>query len=157
MVLPHARWGQTRGRNTTSHCIARAAAAVGRLERATAGACRDLPHCCCTRRHWTDYYRRIGLGTVQRGPFDAEQARVLGEHCAFLTRTTGLRWLPLGYSREKGYRLCSRTRPFSEHGARIICARLSMAVAQNSLTAIVCRLVQWLPPVGLDDLPPGSG
>lgn len=88
---------------------------------------------------WAHYYQRIGLGTVHRGPHSREDWTALTTHCDFLEDVTGHPWIPLGYSIEKGYKLCFRTGPFTAQEAKVFCARLVMEVRQNTAQAIVCE------------------
>ena len=87
---------------------------------------------------WARYYERIGLGTVLQGPIPRDDWQALAAHCEFLEDGTGHTWIPLGYSIERGYKLCFRTSPFSLQEAHVLCARLLMHVLANDGDQIVC-------------------
>jgi hypothetical protein len=88
---------------------------------------------------WAHYYQLIGLGTVLRGPFNGAAHSELTLHCKFLEDLTEMEWIPLGYSLERGYKLCYRTGPFSPDEAEVFCARLVMEVKENLSRRIVCE------------------
>jgi len=88
---------------------------------------------------WARYYQLIGLGRVRQAPLSAGDLQALAAHCDFLDAATGHDWIPLGYSLERGYKLCYRPGPFSAEEAKIFCDRLVMEVRENSSGAIVCE------------------
>lgn len=88
---------------------------------------------------WADYYELIGLGNVRRTRLDTTAWSELTEHCTLLLELTGHVWLPLGYSVQRGFKLCYRTGPFTAKEAAVFCARLVMDVARRVPDQIVCE------------------
>jgi hypothetical protein len=95
---------------------------------------------------WARYYTRIGLGTVMRLTHYPQYGEELRDHCNFLTSVTKREWIPLGMSRERGYRLCYETGPFNERQARVMCNRLVMRVRVNDRERVVCEVDPANPP-----------
>jgi hypothetical protein len=90
---------------------------------------------------WAHYYQRIGLGTVHQGPLSAADWQALTAHCEGLEDITGHIWIPLGYSIQRGYKLCFRPGPFLRAEAKVFCARLLMEVREQTDHLIVCERV----------------
>jgi len=95
---------------------------------------------------WALYYTRIGLGTVMHLAQYPQYAEDVREHCDFLTAVTQRVWIPLGMSKERGYRLCYETGPFTEKEARVMCNRLVMRVRTNAQDKVVCEADPANPP-----------
>ncbi|HEX7927561.1 MAG TPA: hypothetical protein VF678_08220, partial [bacterium] len=95
---------------------------------------------------WAQYYTRIGLGTVMRLTQYPQYEEEIQDHCDFLTSVTKRTWKPLGMSKERGYRLCYETGPFTEREAKVMCNRLVMRVAVNNRERVVCEADPQNPP-----------
>ena len=91
---------------------------------------------------WAHYYQLIGLGTVHQRPLSEAEQAALAAHCDFLDQATGHDWIALGYSVERGYKLCYRSGPFSAAEATVFCDRLVMTVRENSSGTIVCETLR---------------
>jgi hypothetical protein len=101
---------------------------------------------------WARYYTRIGLGTVLPLAQYPQYGEDVRDHCDFLTSVTKRSWIPLGMSKERGYRLCYETGPFTEREARVMCNRLVMRVQANGGDKVVCEADPANPPPSQEQL-----
>ena len=101
---------------------------------------------------WARYYTRIGLGTVLRLADYPQYGEEVEHHCQFLTSATHRAWFALGLSKERGYRLCYETGPFTDREARTMCERLVMRVKANTSDAVQCEVDPANPPPPQEEL-----